>query len=53
MSRTRNLVASAAFLVMCGGLSWAYPPLGLIVGGGLVFVALVWSHLRGPSDDAS
>lgn len=45
------LVAFTAFAVFSAGFWLAWPPLGLIVPGGIVLGSLTWKHLRG-SDDA-
>jgi hypothetical protein len=49
---TRNLLALASFAALAAGFWLAWPPLGLIVPGGIVFAALAWSHVRRDDDAA-
>jgi len=41
----RSVLATLSFLAMGAGFWMAWPPLGLIVPGSLVFAALTYSHL--------
>jgi hypothetical protein len=42
----RDAVAIAGLLLLSGGCSWAYPPLGLIVAGAVLLAAALCGHLR-------
>lgn len=46
MNRNEGM-ALVGFVVMGAGLWLAWPPLGLIVPGGLLFACATWRHLRG------
>lgn len=43
----QNLLAIAALASIGVGLWMAWPPLGLIVPGGIVFGALAWTRIKG------
>ena len=47
---TRRDLAVASFTAVAVGCFWAWPPLGLIVPGGIVFGFLSWSHVNGRTD---
>jgi hypothetical protein len=42
----RDITAIIGLLLLSAGCSWAYPPLGLIVSGGILLAAAVLGHLR-------
>lgn len=52
MTHNRNAAATAAFAAIALGFFWAWPPLGLIVPGTIVFTALALTHRRGGPPDA-
>lgn len=45
--RARGFLALVSLAALAVGSALERPSLGLIVPGGIVFVCLVWSHLRG------
>jgi hypothetical protein len=46
-ANARPALACASFAAMSAGFWLLSPALGLIIPGGIVFLALAWSHQRG------
>lgn len=44
--QSRSLAALLSFLAVAVGCWMAWPPLGLIVPGAVVFLSLAWTHHR-------
>lgn len=42
----RDATAIAGLFFLSAGCAWAWPPLGLIVLGGVMLAAAIWGHLR-------
>lgn len=46
MRDPESIAATLAFVALTAGLFWAWPPLGLIVPGGIVFGCLAWRRMQ-------
>ena len=49
----RNITAATAFVAVAVGFALAWLPLGLIVPGSMVLVALIYGHLHAPPQSST
>lgn len=43
----RDVAALIGLALVSFGLWWIYPPIALVIGGGLLLAGSIWGHLNG------
>lgn len=47
-----NIAVALGIVCLVGGAFWHYPPLGVIIAGGFIYVGAVRASIRGGDDES-